>query len=78
MNYLALTQASLFLRIVQIAVNMENMLANPFTCTGPYAILILAEIKRSENRSMWPSPSDTPSPRLWRMEMRAAISHVQS
>ena len=34
------------------------MIANAFTCTGPYAILILYEIKRTENRSAWPSPSD--------------------
>ena len=29
-----------------------------FTCTGSYAILILCGIKRTENRSAWPSPSD--------------------
>ena len=39
-----------------------------FTCTGPYAILILCGIKRTENRSVWPSPS----------EGRAAISCSKS
>ena len=39
-----------------------------FTCTGPYAILILAGIKQTENRSVWPSPS----------EGRAAISCSKS
>ena len=33
------------------------MTFNAFTCTGPYAILILVGIKRTENRSAWPSPS---------------------
>lgn len=41
---------------------------NAFTCTGPYAILILYGIKRTENRSAWPSPS----------EGRAAISCSKS
>ena len=41
---------------------------NAFTCTGPYAILILRGIKRTENRSAWPSPS----------EGRAAISCSKS
>ena len=41
---------------------------NAFTCTGSYAILILAGIKRTENRSAWPSPS----------EGRAAISCSKS
>ena len=40
------------------------MISSAFTCTGPYAILILAGIKRVENRSALPSPS----------ERRAAIS----
>ena len=44
------------------------MSANAFTCTGPYAILILSGIKRTENRSAWPSPS----------EGRAAISCSKS
>ena len=44
------------------------MLANSFTCTGPYAILILAGIKQTENRSAWPEPS----------EGRAAISCSKS
>ena len=44
------------------------MIPNAFTCTGPYAILILAGIKRTENRSAWPSPS----------EGRAAISCSKS
>ena len=44
------------------------MITNAFTCTGPYAILILTGIKRTENRSAWPSPS----------EGRAAISCSKS
>ena len=32
------------------------MITNAFTCTGPYAILIMLGIKRVENRSMCPSP----------------------
>ena len=32
------------------------MIDNAFTCTGPYAILILLGIKRVENRSMMPVP----------------------
>ena len=41
---------------------------NAFTCTGPYAILILVGIKRTENRSAWPEPR----------EGRAAISCSKS
>ncbi len=41
---------------------------NAFTCTSSYAILILTGIKRTENRSAWPSPS----------EGRAAISCSKS
>ena len=33
-------------------------ITNAFTCTGPYAILILCGIKRVENRSVWPLPSE--------------------
>ena len=44
------------------------MLISTFTCTGPYAILILSGIKRTENRSVWPEPS----------EGRAAISCSKS
>ena len=33
------------------------MVANAFTCTGPYAILILLGIKRVENRSAMPVPA---------------------
>ena len=44
------------------------MLSNAFTCTGPYAILILVGIKRTENRSAWPEPR----------EGRAAISCSKS
>ena len=44
------------------------MKSNAFTCTGPYAILILAGIKRTENRSTWPVPR----------EGRAAISCSKS
>lgn len=32
------------------------MITTAFTCTGPYAILIMLGIKRVENRSMCPSP----------------------
>ena len=32
------------------------MITRAFTCTGPYAILIMLGIKRAENRSMRPSP----------------------
>ena len=34
------------------------MIPNAFTCTGSYAILILYGIKRTENRSAWPEPSE--------------------
>ena len=44
------------------------MIVPAFTCTGSYAILILCGIKRVENRSVWPSPS----------EGRAAISCSKS
>ena len=54
------------------------MIPNAFTCTGPYAILILCGIKRTVNRSAWPEPRDPPSPRLRRMEGRAAISCSKS
>ena len=33
------------------------MITSAFTCTGPYAILIMIGIKRVENRSMCPSPA---------------------
>ena len=45
-----------------------SQIANAFICIGPYAILILCGIKRTENRSAWPSPS----------EGRAAISCSKS
>lgn len=32
------------------------MIANAFTCTGPYAILLLLGVKRTENRSQLPIP----------------------
>ena len=44
------------------------MIVNAFTCTGPYAILILCGIKQTENRNAWPEPS----------EGRAAISCSKS
>ena len=44
------------------------MVKHAFTCTGPYAILILCGIKRTENRSAWPEPH----------EGRAAISCSKS
>ena len=34
------------------------MIQSAFTCTGPYAILILYGIKRTENRSAWPEPRE--------------------
>ena len=33
------------------------LITNAFTCTGPYAILIMLGIKRVENRSMMPCPA---------------------
>lgn len=33
------------------------LITNAFTCTGPYAILIMLGIKRVENRNMMPSPA---------------------
>ena len=33
------------------------MITSAFTCTGPYAVLILLGIKRVENRSVMPSPA---------------------
>ena len=33
------------------------MLVSAFTCTGPYAVLIMLGIKRVENRSMMPNPA---------------------
>ena len=33
------------------------MITNAFTCTGPYAILIMLGIKRVENRNMMPNPA---------------------
>ena len=47
---------------------MMPMISNAFTCTGPYAILILYGIKRTENRSACPEPR----------EGRAAISCSKS
>ena len=44
------------------------MIANAFTCTELYAVLILYGIKRTENRSAWPEPR----------EGRAAISCSKS
>ncbi len=35
---------------------MESRLTKAFTCTGPYAILIMLGIKRVENRSALPDP----------------------
>ena len=35
---------------------MKTPITNAFTCTGPYAILILMGLKRVENRSAWPEP----------------------
>ena len=35
---------------------MTTPITNAFTCTGPYAILILMGLKRVENRSAWPEP----------------------
>ena len=33
------------------------LITNAFTCTGPYAILIMLGIKRVENRNMMPCPA---------------------
>ena len=54
------------------------VIVNAFTCIGSYAILILTGIKRTENRSAWPSPSDPPSLELRRTSGRAAISCSKS
>ena len=56
----------------------NEMIPNAFTCTGLYAILILCGINRTENRSARLEPRDPPSPRLRRMEGRAAISCSKS
>ena len=55
---------------ISVVKNSEilQMFVNAFTCTGPYAILILHGIKRTENRSAWPEPR----------EGRAAISCSKS
>lgn len=34
-----------------------NMITSAFTCTGPYAILIMLGIKRTENRNVMPVPA---------------------
>ena len=34
------------------------MISTAFTCTGPYAVLIMLGIKRVENRNMMPMPSE--------------------
>ena len=34
------------------------MIASAFTCTGPYAVLIMLGIKRVENRSVMPAPAE--------------------
>ena len=34
------------------------MIANAFTCTGPYAMLILSGVKFVENRSTMPMPTE--------------------
>ena len=47
---------------------MRSRPVSAFTCTGPYAILVLYGIKWTENRSAWPEPS----------EGRAAISCSKS
>jgi len=37
--------------------HLNQVITNAFTCTGPYAILIMLGIKRVENRSVMPVPS---------------------
>ena len=54
------------------------MIPNALTCTGPYMILILCGIKRTENRSAWPEPRDPPALKLRRTSGRAAISCSKS
>ena len=34
------------------------MISTAFTCTGPYAILILYGIKGTENRNAWSEPRE--------------------
>lgn len=40
------------------------MIPNAFTCTGPYAILIMCGFKQTENRSAWPELRDPPMLKL--------------
>ena len=58
------------------------MIANAFTCTGSYAILILYGIKRTENRSAWPEPRDGRASRrarvLQSLAVVAQIAHLWS
>ena len=43
------------------------MITSAFTCTGPYAVLIMLGIKRVENRSMMPVPA----------KGRCAVGHAE-
>ena len=43
---------------------MFHDIMNAFTCTGPYAILILRGIKQTEIRSAWPKEK-RPFPAGW-------------
>ena len=58
------------------------MIANAFTCTGSYAILILYGIKRTENRSAWPEPREGRASRrarvLQSLAVVAQIAHLWS
>lgn len=38
--------------------NVDMRIVNAFTCTGPYAMLILSGVKRVENRSAMPVPRE--------------------
>ena len=58
------------------------MIANAFTCTGSYAVLILYGIKRTENRSAWPEPREGRASRwarvLQSLVVVAQIAHLWS
>ena len=38
--------------------NVGMRIINAFTCTGPYAMLILSGVKHVENRSAMPMPAE--------------------
>ena len=44
-------------KYASLACDKTRMLTSAFTCTGPYAVLIMLGIKRVENRSAMPEPA---------------------